>query len=68
MGNDNDKCHAHINFLYVFIIILLLLLFILTAYGFIPGGNGTTIRHNTQTRHITHNNTTIKRNTVRLGR
>jgi hypothetical protein len=28
----------------------LLLLFIVTANGFSPGGNGTTIRHNTQTR------------------
>jgi hypothetical protein len=31
---------------------------------FSPGGSGTTIRHNTQTTHITQNNTTIKRNTV----
>jgi hypothetical protein len=35
-----------------------------TANGFSPGGSGTTIRHNTQTTHITQNNTTIKRNTV----
>jgi hypothetical protein len=36
----------------------LLLLFILTANGFIPGGSSTTMRH------ITQNNTTIKRNTA----
>jgi hypothetical protein len=42
----------------------LLYIFILTANGFSPGGSGTTIRHNTQTTHITQNNTTIKRNTV----
>jgi hypothetical protein len=29
------------------------LLFILTANGFLPGGSGTTIRHNTQGTHIT---------------
>jgi hypothetical protein len=34
-----------------------LLLFILTANGFLPGGSGTTIRHNTQITHITQNNT-----------
>jgi hypothetical protein len=34
-----------------------LLIFILTANGFSPGGSGTTIRHNTQTTHITQNNT-----------
>jgi hypothetical protein len=32
-------------------------LFILTANGFLPGGNGTTVRHNTQMTHITQNNT-----------
>jgi hypothetical protein len=36
----------------------------LTANGASPGGSGTTIKHNTQTTHITQNNTTIKRNTV----
>jgi hypothetical protein len=36
---------------------LLLLLFILTANGFLPGENGTTIRHNTQITRITQNNT-----------
>jgi hypothetical protein len=36
----------------------------LTANGFSPGGSGTTIRHYTQTTHVTQNNTTIKRNTV----
>jgi hypothetical protein len=46
------------------IIIIIIYLFILTANGFSPGGNSTTIRHNTQITHITQNNTTIKRNTV----
>jgi hypothetical protein len=46
------------------IILSRILLFILTANGFSPGGSGTTIRHNTQTTHITQNNITIKRNTV----
>jgi hypothetical protein len=32
-------------------------LFILTANGFLPGGSGTTIKHNTQITHITQNNT-----------
>jgi hypothetical protein len=36
---------------------MLLLLFILTANGFLPGGSGTTIRHNTQITHIKQNNT-----------
>jgi hypothetical protein len=36
----------------------LLLLFILTANGFVPGGSGTTIRHNTQ------NNTPLTQNTA----
>jgi hypothetical protein len=36
-------------------------IFILTANGFSTGGSGTKIRHNTQTTHITQNNTTIKR-------
>jgi hypothetical protein len=45
-------------------LLLLLLLFILTANGFLPGGSGTTIRHNKQITHITQNNTTIKRNTA----
>jgi hypothetical protein len=39
--------------------IFLSLLFILTANGFSPGGSGTTISHDTQTTHITQNNTTI---------
>jgi hypothetical protein len=30
------------------LLLLLLLLFTLTANGFLPGGSGTTIRHNTQ--------------------
>jgi hypothetical protein len=37
------------------IIYILLLLLILTENGFLPGGNGTTIRHNTQITHITQN-------------
>jgi hypothetical protein len=41
-----------------------LLLFILNSNGLSPGGSGTTVKHNTQTTHITQNNTTIKRNTV----
>jgi hypothetical protein len=32
---------------------LVIYVFILTAYGILPGGNGATIRHNTQTRHHT---------------
>jgi hypothetical protein len=28
--------------------------------GFLPGGSGTTTRHNTQLTHITQNNTTLK--------
>jgi hypothetical protein len=32
--------------------------------GFLPGGNDTTIRHNTQITHITQNNTKLKRNTA----
>jgi hypothetical protein len=38
--------------------LVVLLLFILTAYGFLPGGSGTTLRHTTQI------NRTIKRNIV----
>jgi hypothetical protein len=45
-------------------VLFLLLLFILTANGYLPGGSGTTIRHNTQITHIKQNNTTIKRNTA----
>jgi hypothetical protein len=43
--------------------LFLFLLFTLTANGFLPGGSGTTIRHNTQithhpkTKHITQNYT-----------
>jgi hypothetical protein len=37
--------------------LLLLLLFILIANGFLPGGSGATIRHNTQVTHITQNKT-----------
>jgi hypothetical protein len=39
-------------------------LFILTADRFLSGGSGTTIRHNTQIRHITQNNTTLKQDTA----
>jgi hypothetical protein len=39
------------------LLLLLLLLFILTANGFLPGGSGTTIRHNPQIAHIKQNNT-----------
>jgi hypothetical protein len=35
------------------IILLEELSFLLTANGFLPGGSGTTIRHDTQTTHIT---------------
>jgi hypothetical protein len=41
-----------------------ILLFLLTAKGYLPGGSGTTIRHNTQTTHSAQNNTTIKQNTT----
>jgi hypothetical protein len=34
-----------------------ILLFILTANGLLPGGSGTTIRHNTQITHTPQNNT-----------
>lgn len=40
----------------------ILLLFILTANGFLPGGSGTTVRHDTQITHFAQNNTMIKRN------
>jgi hypothetical protein len=39
------------------IIIIIILLFLLTVNGFLPGGNGTTIRHNKQVIHIAQNNT-----------
>jgi hypothetical protein len=38
-------------------IIFHLFLFALTANEFLPGGSGTTVRHNTQITHITQNNT-----------
>jgi hypothetical protein len=44
--------------------IIIIIIIHLTANGFLPGGSGTTIRHNTQITHITQNNTTIKRNTA----
>jgi hypothetical protein len=34
--------------LLLLLLLLLLVLFILTANGFVPGGSGTTIRHNIQ--------------------
>jgi hypothetical protein len=51
-----EQCKSQ-KYIYIYI-------FILTANGFSPGGNGTTLRHYPQTTHITQNNTTIKRNTV----
>jgi hypothetical protein len=56
----------------ILLLILLLLLFILTANGFLPGGSGTTIRHNTQITHHARQNTahkttqTIKDNTLHI--
>jgi hypothetical protein len=32
----------------IVIIIIIIIIIILTANGFVPGGSGTTIRHNTQ--------------------
>jgi hypothetical protein len=58
---------AFLSLIYFFIIIIIIIsyyYYILTANGFSPGGSGTTIRHNTQTTHITQNNTTFKQNTV----
>jgi hypothetical protein len=41
---------------------LKLLLFVLTSTGFLPGGSGTTVRHNTKI-HISHKcSTTLKQN------
>jgi hypothetical protein len=37
----------------IIIIIFIIYLFILTAKGLLPGGSGTTIRHNTQVTHHT---------------
>jgi hypothetical protein len=45
------------------LLLLLLLLQILTANGGLPGGNGATIRHNTQITHIIQNNT-LRSNTA----
>jgi hypothetical protein len=41
----------------IIIIFIILPVFILNANGFLLGGSGTTIRHNTQITHITQNNT-----------
>jgi hypothetical protein len=41
---------------------MIIIIIILTGNGFLPGGSGTTIRHNTRTTHIKQNNTTLKRN------
>jgi hypothetical protein len=38
------------------IIIITIIIIILTANGFVPGGNDATIKHNTQITHITQNN------------
>jgi hypothetical protein len=46
--------------------LLLLLLFTLTANRFLPGGSGTTIRHNTQITHTTQNNTALKQNITQI--
>jgi predicted metalloprotease len=43
----------------IIIIIIIIYVFILNADEFLPGGSGTTVRHNTQ---ITH--TTLKQNTA----
>jgi hypothetical protein len=45
------------------LLLLLLLLFIWTANGFVPGGSGTTVRHNTQnnTPHSKHNTQNYKK-------
>jgi cytoskeletal protein RodZ len=51
---DNGRLHNHELLL---LLLLLLLLFILAASGFLSGGSGTTIRHNTQITHITQNYT-----------
>jgi hypothetical protein len=37
--------------------LVILMYFPLTANGFLPGGSGTTITHNSQTKHITQNYT-----------
>jgi hypothetical protein len=37
-----------IRILLLLLLLLLIYLFILTTNGFVPGGSGTTIRHNTQ--------------------
>jgi hypothetical protein len=50
--------------LVLLLLLLLLLLFILTAKGVSPGGSGTTIRNNTQTKHSTQNYTNNKGHTT----
>jgi hypothetical protein len=44
--------------IFTIIIIIIIIIIILTANGFVPGGSGTTIRHNTQ------NNTPHSKNTT----
>jgi hypothetical protein len=44
--------------------IIIIIIIILTANGYLPGGSGTIIRHNTQITNFTQNNTTIKRKTA----
>jgi hypothetical protein len=39
--------HEYVEAMKIIILLFLLLLFILTANGFLPGGSGITIRHNT---------------------
>jgi hypothetical protein len=46
-GEDQMRSAAVI-IIIIIIIYLFICLFILTANGFVPGGSGTTIRHNTQ--------------------
>jgi hypothetical protein len=50
-----------------FIIIIIIYLFILTANGFLPGGSGTTIRHNTQITHHTQTKHSTQNYTINKG-
>jgi glucose dehydrogenase len=43
--------------IFIIIIIIIINVIILTANGFLPGDTDTILRHNTQIRHITQNNT-----------
>jgi hypothetical protein len=46
------------------IIIIIIIIIILTANGVLPGGSGTTVRHNTQITHHTQTNTNNKGHTT----